>query len=61
MHDYLPKDYSDILIPVNDDDTKKMRSYSALFKKRRTKGMVFQETHKSIRGAPEAIPGFKGS
>ncbi len=21
--------------------------------------MVFQETHKSIRGAPEAIPGFK--
>ncbi len=27
----------------------------------RAKGMVFQETHKSIHGAPEAVLGFKGS
>jgi len=32
-----------------------------LFSSRRAKDMVFQETHKSIYGTPETIPGFKGS
>ena len=41
--------------------TLKSGNYSAPFNRKHAKGLIFQETHKSIHGAPEAIPGFKGS